>query len=255
MENSQSRTDSAEIRKTQISGSAILLGALIAIALQVLMGFLGSALGLSVLDLREGNLPGTGVLVSVGIFAVLSVGFSFLVGGYIASRMSHQKLRFDSVIHGLGIWAVVTFLMMVVFARVGTQIGSVLATAGIGAGSAVTAGSVLKEISDLKPRIVTQMKILEGLAVTSFEMGSKGPIAAKLTDQVKEDVKAISKDPEVREDVISTGEKIQRPLVAAMWMMFFSLALGAFTSAYGAILGGRVPPASAQLLPHKRKVA
>ncbi len=91
----------------RISWPAIIAGAVIALAVQMLLAMLGTGIGASTVDpLVNGESPSAGAF---GIGAALWWGISSLValffGGWIAGRLSGMQRATDGGLHGLLTWA------------------------------------------------------------------------------------------------------------------------------------------------------
>ncbi|MGE0614257.1 MAG: hypothetical protein AB7P04_01340 [Bacteriovoracia bacterium] len=207
-----------------VHGSAILVGSAIGLALHLAFATLGAALGFFVLDLVRGETPSPALIVIAAVFAVLSLSLSFFVAAYVTVRLSRVSAPFDARMHGLACWAVILLVAGLAFSRGASAIGGLLATAGLGAGSVVTVGSVLKEINDLKPRIVTDLKVFQGKAVTTFETGPIGAVGEKVVDSVKQDVNELA---------TQSADKLNRALMIASWLIACVILLGGFAAVYG----------------------
>ena len=105
---------------------------------------LGAAIGLTSIPIEEGQLPGWGTLAVYGLFAGISILVSFGLGGYIAGRASRGQDRFTSIIHGVGVWAVVTLAFILLSTRLVSVFGGAFTAAGVSASAGITAGSVLE---------------------------------------------------------------------------------------------------------------
>jgi hypothetical protein len=92
----------------RISWPAIIAGAVIALAIQVLLAMLGTGIGASTVDpLANGDSPSAGAF---GIGAAIWWGVSSLIalffGGWMAGRLSGMPRSADGGLHGLLTWAV-----------------------------------------------------------------------------------------------------------------------------------------------------
>ncbi|MDD1451152.1 hypothetical protein NHF48_009460 [Sphingomonas sp. H160509] len=92
---------------TRISWGAIFAGVVIAIAIQLVLGILGTGIGLSLVDPVEGTTPGaTGFGIGAGIYWIITTIIALGAGGYAAARGAGVHDRFDGLIHGLVVWGV-----------------------------------------------------------------------------------------------------------------------------------------------------
>lgn len=189
--------------KTQISISAIIFAALIGIGFAVTLGSLGGAISMSMNP--NSATPNNGVLSLIGIVVVICITFAFFIAGYIASKISHQRFRFDSIIHSLGTWAVMAILLV------------------IGVSVAGLAENVRESLSGLKaPVILTDIEVWKAKATTTIHTGDK--------------------DKKDRAEQKEEEEEADRMLILSWWIAFASLVLGAGASVSGGLLGRRPLP-------------
>src|SRR5690349_4557248 len=93
---------------SRVSWGAILAGAVVALAVYLVLTLLGSAVGLSVSDdVRSGTL-GTGAAV----WAILSTVVALFLGGWVTSQTTVGENKTEAIIHGVIMWGVVLFLML-----------------------------------------------------------------------------------------------------------------------------------------------
>ena len=86
----------------RISWGAIFAGVVIAVAVQLVMGILGTGIGLSMVDPTDGSTPGaSGFGIGAGIYWLITTVIALGAGGYVAARMSGVTERFDALVHGL----------------------------------------------------------------------------------------------------------------------------------------------------------
>ncbi|MES2503743.1 MAG: hypothetical protein V4534_02580 [Myxococcota bacterium] len=178
--------------KIEVSASAIVIGALIGLGYLITLGSLGAALGMSV-DLEK--FPSNSMLIFIGIVVVLVLIKSFYIAGFIAARISHQKIAFDSLIHSLCSWALMSIILVMM-----VSMASVTET-------------VRRGVSRFKPPVVvTDIKILQGKAITSMDT------------------------PDKKEKDTPTDKHAEALLVLAWWIAFGALGLGAAASASGSMM-------------------
>lgn len=183
---------------TQVSGTSIVLGALIGVGFCIALGASGGAIAMS-LGPDALELPSGGALVLVVLSIIALLAFAFFVAGFIASKMSHQQFRFDSILHSLGTWATMSMLLVMLVA-VASTLESV--------------GGALRAIK--VPIIVTNLSLLSGKATTTLTPGSTEPEAPTTRD--------------VNADYV---------LLIAWWIACLSLCAGAGTSIVGGLVGRR----------------
>ncbi len=124
--------------RTRISWGAIFAGVIIAIAVQVVLGILGTGIGLTMVDPVEGTTPGAaGFGIGAGIFWLITTVVALGAGGYAAARVSGVHDRFDALVHGLVVWGVTLLLTLYLLTSVvGGIIGGAFRTVGAVAGAA-----------------------------------------------------------------------------------------------------------------------
>jgi hypothetical protein len=139
----------------RLSWGAIFAGVVIAVAVQVLLGILGTGIGLSMVDPTEGTTPGAaGFGIGAGIYWLITTLVALGAGGYAAARVSGVTERFDALVHGLVVWGVTLILTIYLltsavggiiggaFRTVGSVASAAGSTVGAAARAAPTAASV-----------------------------------------------------------------------------------------------------------------
>ena len=124
--------------RARLSWGAIFAGVVIAVAVQLLLGILGTGIGLSMVDPTEGTTPGAaGFGIGAGIYWLITTIVALGAGGYAAARVSGVTERFDALVHGLVVWGVTLILTLYLLtSAVGGIIGGAFRTVGTVAGAA-----------------------------------------------------------------------------------------------------------------------
>ena len=122
----------------RISWGAIFAGVVIAVAVQLVMGILGTGIGLSMVDPVQGSTPGAaGFGIGAGLYWLITTVVALGAGGYAAARMSGVTEKFDALVHGLVVWGVTLILTLYLLtSAVGGIIGGAFRTVGAVAGAA-----------------------------------------------------------------------------------------------------------------------
>ncbi len=201
--------------------SGILLGAVTSVGLQAMFVLLGVALGLLAFPFEQTNdrLSWIGLGVGGSLYLGVTMALSYFAGGYIASRLYPHHDSVDFVYPGLATWSTVVVAAGLVGAMV---LLPVLTAAGTGAGAL----AVLEGINRTKPRIVTDLKLLEGKAVTFVDLRVTPEQVAKIAQE-----KAAS--PEAKE----AAEVARKATAALSLALFVGLLVSAIASVFGARVG------------------
>ncbi len=144
-----------EQKKMEFSSGSIFFGALIGVGFLITLSVFGVAVGISAWP--EGSkLPSGDFLAFLAILSVIVLTLAFFIAGFIASKVSHQQLRFDSVIHSLGTWALMAFFLMIL-----VSLGAV-------------AEGVQRGFSGVNPpRMMTDVHVSKATAVTTIKSGGE----------------------------------------------------------------------------------
>ncbi|WP_188657510.1 hypothetical protein [Sphingomonas metalli] len=136
----------------RVSWGAIFAGVVIAVAVQLLLGILGTGIGLSMVDPVEGTTPGaTGFGIGAGLYWLVTTIVALGAGGYAAARVSGVTERFDALVHGLVVWGVTLILTLYLLtSAVGGIIGGAFRTVGNVAGAAgSTVGAAAPRVAQI----------------------------------------------------------------------------------------------------------
>jgi hypothetical protein len=168
--------DIRTIMLNQVSWGAVFAGATIALVMQVILNMLGVGVGLSTMDVAQGDTPSAGSLsMGAGIWWVVSGIVAAAVGGYIAGRLSGKASQSTTAYHGLIAWAVSNLVVVYLLSSAASGlIGGALSTASSaisGAGKALggslqtavqTAAPSLNNMSDPMAAIENKVRSASG---------------------------------------------------------------------------------------------
>ncbi|MES2830480.1 MAG: hypothetical protein V4695_00625 [Pseudomonadota bacterium] len=100
--------------RPSVSWGAIFAAVVVGLALQALLGMLGTALGASTIDPSkvEGSPSAAAFGIGAGIWWVVSSLISMFAAGWIAGHLSGTAHKSDTVLHGLATWALTTILVL-----------------------------------------------------------------------------------------------------------------------------------------------
>jgi len=129
--------DIRTIMLNQVAWGAVFAGAAIALVVQIILNMVGLGVGLSALDIAQGDAPSAGsISMGAGIWFVVSGILAPGLGGYIAGRLSGKASESTTAHHGLISWAVSTLTVVYLLSS---------AASGMVGGAVSTASSALVE--------------------------------------------------------------------------------------------------------------
>ena len=188
---------------TRISWGAIGAGVALALALQFLIGLLGTATGLSINDKVTGSTLQTGAI----IWAVLTTVAALFVGGVVVSLLTAGENKMEAMLSGIVMWAVFFAVLLL--------LGTASVRGGIGA---------LAGVSD-----ATRTANAPGWEVAAREAGvSDAQIAEwrQKTNQVLEKARV----PQAQKDATDAATRVA-------WYAFLAAWVSMIAAAGGAVLG------------------
>jgi ABC-type transport system involved in multi-copper enzyme maturation permease subunit len=184
--------------RSRISWGAVMAGAVVALAMYILLMSAGVALGVTVADRVADSSLGIGA----GIWSTVAMLLSLFAGGFVASRISVGENKAEAAIYGIVVWGVFfALLLLMTTGVINTGLNAVT-----GASSAAQAAG-----SD---RVTAEQ--LEKLGISKAEI-----------DRVKDRLRPT--DEQV--------EEAKKASTAAAWWAFAGLALSMATCVGGALLG------------------
>ena len=108
----------------RISWGAIFAGMVMAVVIQLLLGLVGTGIGLSTLDpLRYASPDAASLGMGAGIWWVVSSIIALFAGGWVAGHLAGSPEQTDAVLHGLLTWGIAT---MVTVYLIASLVGSAL---------------------------------------------------------------------------------------------------------------------------------
>jgi len=200
--------------RSRVSWQAILAGAIVSLAIYLVLTLLGTAIGLSVSDRVDGRSIGVGA----AIYAVIVTALSLFAGGMVASQMTAGENKREGALYGLFVWASV--LAMLLFLLAG----------GVKAGYAamVGAATVANAADDAATRHTTQADVEDALRRANYNQQE--------VDQFKDRVKNAPADAKSAAENPANQQAAREAATKAAW---YSVA-GAILSLAAAIGGGYV---------------
>lgn len=137
------RQDSNGPAFDRISWSAVLAGAVVALAVHLALSTLGVSLGAAAVDPYNREHPIKGVPTGMLIWMFVSGLVSLFIGGWVSGRLA-GTVPFDSAIHGVITWSLAMVVMFVLATTsLGHLFGGVFRVLGAGASTAATAAAAV----------------------------------------------------------------------------------------------------------------
>lgn len=206
---------------TRVSWGAIFAGVVIAIAVQLVLGILGTGIGLSLVDPVEGTTPGAaGFGIGAGIYWLITTVIALGAGGYAAARVAGVRDRFDGLVHGLVVWGVTLILTLYLLtSAVGGIIGGAFRTVGSVASAAGTGiGAAAPKVADVAGVDVTDVReeAAQYLATTPSDPAQMTPEQAQ--KEIAQELPALAAGGQEGAqaenrivDIVAAQRKISRP--------------------------------------------
>lgn len=149
--------DIRTIMLNQVAWGAVFAGAVIGLVMQVILNMVGLGVGLSTMDIAQGDAPSAGSMsVGAGIWFVVSGIVAAALGGYIAGRLSGKASQSTTAYHGLISWAVSTLTVVYLLSSAASgMIGGAVSTASSALGGAGKAlgGTVQTAVQTASPSL------------------------------------------------------------------------------------------------------
>ena len=189
----------------RISWQAVIAGAVIAMAIQLLLSSLGLAIGVEAVDPFLDQKPLESVGTVTGIWLGVSALISLLAGGYVAGRFSKSVSRFGGAVHGVLTWALV---LATTFLLASTALGKLyggFTSLLSGAGSLVASGVEKAVPDDLDVGQNTLATAQKEITQFLSQSGTPATLAPQALNQVGEDLQAIGQET-VKDVVVSPGD-------------------------------------------------
>ena len=132
-----------------ISWSAVIAGALTAIAVSFIIIALGSGIGMAVVSPYSYSSPSASTMTIIGaLWLVFAQAVGYAVGGYVAARarrvpaaMHTAEVKFRDGANGLVVWAIGVFVTAIVLVAAATKAENAAANTAIGTLAIGTAGT------------------------------------------------------------------------------------------------------------------
>jgi hypothetical protein len=207
----------------RISWGAIFAGAVVALAIQLVLTLIGGAIGLATWNPATGQSPSSMTLgIGAALWLVISSLISLFMAGYVAGRLGGT---FNGWLHGLATWATVTtFTLMLLATAAGGLVG---AASGLSAFAVSNSDKISR--GQLPPTIQQQV---DQVAAEARQSADQAAAQARETtpDQTRE-----------------LGQRAAKGGAAGTGAAAIGLMLGALAAAIGGKVGQRLPVGAADI--------
>ena len=125
----------------RVSWGAIIAGTVVALAVQVLLMLLGTAIGMATINPASEANPMDGIATGGLVWWTISSIIAMFIGGWVSGRLSNGNPK-DGLMHGVMVWALSTLLITTAMGRVVTGVGTLIGHGlALGTTAAVTAAA------------------------------------------------------------------------------------------------------------------
>lgn len=212
----------------RISWGAVFAGVIMGLAVQILLGSLGVAIGASTVDPTQEANPLAGLGTGAAIWLFVSTLVAYYFSGWIAGRMAGVPAKSDGALHGLLTWGVSTVLTLVLLTG---AIGGAVSGIGKMLGGAARAGQNSGMSSGIGGAITNELQ-RRGLDVNGIQSGNPDQIrqqANNAAGQIQNQVQ----NPQVQAQARQAGETAAKGTAMAGYGGFLLLALSAALACFG----------------------
>lgn len=137
----------------RVSWGAVFAGAVVAVAIGLMLSFLGAGIAAAMVDATARDTPTAASLgIGAAIWMLVSNLIALAVGGYTAARLSGNADDTDATLHGLAVWATAFLLSAILL---GNMVAGAASTAVSGASSML--GGVARGAGAMAPAMMGPM--------------------------------------------------------------------------------------------------
>jgi hypothetical protein len=214
--------DTTEVRaedlfpvRSRVGWGAIFAGAVVALALYLLLSLLGAAIGLSVSDQMRSDQLGSGA----AIWAILSTLIALFVGGFVTTQCTAGENKSEAILYGIILWGVLIAMLLWLMAT-GVRMGF-----NAMMGVTTTAAANRDAIS----------------AMSQADWDRVGRQAG-LTDEQIRQLRAAAADPAAEVRRAAEDPRIPGIATSTAWWAFGGTLLSILAAVFGAIVGAGPSP-------------
>jgi hypothetical protein len=202
--------------------NAVLAGAFVFFALLTVLLAFGFAIALSLVAFERSELPSRDGIVLGGAIGLAGVLLAFFVAGYVAGLPAGRTHRWESVLNGLLVWAVVASLT-------GVAVGGRLVLVAAGLFATPSAATLVEK---LNPRVLSDLRLSDGKVTSRVVMNQVPEGLLGAISEVGKRRTEVAKDPALQR----TASQLRRLGAAASWSVLLVLISGAASAALGGLL-------------------
>lgn len=256
----------------RVSWGAIIVGALIALSLQMLLNLLGLGIGASSINVASGSTPGEGLAIGAGVWFAVAALISLFAGGWVSGRLAGVPNRNDGMLHGFATWSVSSILTVILLSSaVGGIIGgsaSMLGKLASASGQGVQAaspvlGDLVSQATGITPADVKQQAgqlasdpQFQAFIMSVVRNGDADPQARQNLVQLVSQKQGVSQDQasaevndwqqkltnardQAKVKATAAADQAASGLAKTALWSFVALLLGSIAATIGGLLGAR----------------
>jgi hypothetical protein len=210
----------------RISWAAILAGAVLTLAIQLMLSLLGVGVGAATINPNAGQNAMSGLGAGSILWLIFSSIIALFVGGCVAGRLSGFTKRVDGLIHGAVVWGATTLVTL--YFLTSAAGGLISGAAGMVGGIASAGSQIVGKSPQLSAELQQQLR-------------ERGITREELQKQAQDE----QKQAEVAEKAKAVGSSVLSGISKAGLVSFFVMLLGLAAAAWGGAAGagaGEIEP-------------
>jgi hypothetical protein len=208
--------EKSDFSLTRVSWGAIFAGAVLALAIQLLMGLAGLSFGLGSINPMSEQSPFRGIGIGSAIWFFIMTVASLFVGGMVAGRFTNGSSKVRGLLHGATTWglaSLASFFLITsavggVLRVAGGAVGSVLGVVGQGAGAIVAEGAkaVGAEVGDMDLSSLKQeaRKLLSQTGKPELQPRNLQATGRSTADSAQATAERVAQNPQAAEEEVDS---------------------------------------------------
>jgi len=181
----------------RISWGAIIAGALVALAVQVMLWLLGAGIGLAAISPTEGEGSPQTLSIGAAIWWIIATLIALFVGGWIAAHLAGVSRKIDGALHGLVSWSLATVLALAMMGTTLSALGGFAAGTRQGQQGLAALGPQISQSYQQEARVERVRDRITNEAKQLVQQGGKatGDKLKDAQDKVADAVSEVLDDP------------------------------------------------------------